>query len=71
MFFKVILRVGANNNGILIGEVPGYMPPLAFVCHEWVETTCTIHLRCLATSSYFRSTLRRLYQRQLHRVPAK
>lgn len=70
-FFKVVLRVGVNNNGVLIGEVPSYMPPSAFVCEKRTETTYTIHLRHLAAGSHLRPTLRRLYHSQLHRVSAK
>jgi len=65
-FFKVIVRVGVNNSNILIGEISSYMPSLAPVCDERTEATCKIHLRRLAAGFHLRSSLRRLYHRQLH-----
>lgn len=71
LLFKVVLRVGGNDSGVLAGEVSGDMSPPAFVRDEWAETTCTIHFRRLAAGLHFRPTLRFLYHRQLHRVPSK
>lgn len=65
-FFKVVLRIGVNDSGVFIGEIPSYMPPPTFVLDERIETTYTIHLRRLVVSPHLRPTLRRLYHRKLH-----
>lgn len=63
---KVILRIGANDTGVLVGEISSDMPSPAFVCDERTKTTCTIYRGLLGASPHLCSTLRRLHHRQLH-----
>lgn len=70
-FFKIFLRVGVNNSGVLFGEIFSYMPSSAFVCDEWLETASTFYPGLLVAGSYLRLALCSLHYCQLRWVSAK